>query len=105
MPQQSLTSSARPRRIPDPQYFQRGCRWFGRVLIFFLTAQNRRRALRSERKHLPAWESAITTLREETQKSRENGLVDRARVLNVGLYLLVMDRDFSVLKLDMVSTF
>jgi len=54
---------------------------------------------------LPALESAIATLAEQKVKAQERGLVHVERISNVGLYLLLMDRDFAVLKVDMVSTF
>jgi hypothetical protein len=49
--------------------------------------------------------SAITTTRKELIRARELGLVDAERIYNVGLYVLLADRDFSVLKVEMVSTF
>ncbi len=47
---------------------------------------------------------AITIFREQQTKARANGLIHRDRILNVGLYLLLMDRDFSILQVEMVSS-
>lgn len=66
--------------------------------------RNRRRTLKAEKKRLPALEAAITTLTEQKVKAQERGLVHAERIYNVGLYLLLMDKDFAVLKVDMVST-
>lgn len=47
----------------------------------------------------------METLKRELLKARERGTDHAARILNVGLFVLLMDRDFAVLKVDMVSTF
>lgn len=102
--QQQKPTAAHTNTIPDPRDLPRGSRWFGKALIFFLTRRNRLQTLRGERKRIPALESAIATLKAQKIKAQELGLVHAERIHNVGLYLLLMDRDFSVLKVDMVST-
>ena len=92
-------------RMPSAAQFPPGWRWFGRALIAYLCSRNRRSALAAERKRLPALESAIATIKRELLRARELALLDAERVHNVGLYILLMDRDFAVLKVEMVSTF
>ena len=91
--------------MPSADQFPPGWRWFGRALIGYLCNRNRRSVLAAERKRLPALESAIATIKRELLRARELGLLDAERVHNVGLYVLLMDRDFAVLKVEMVSTF
>lgn len=90
--------------IPSENNFPAGWRWLGRLIIFFVTNRNRWRTSRKERKRLIELTRTITTLRDQHRKARANGLSHRERILNVGLYVLLMDRDFSVLKTEMVST-
>jgi hypothetical protein len=90
---------------PDHRDFPQGWRWFGKILIFFLKSKNHRSITRKESNRIPHLEAAIQTLREQQIKARERGLVHAERIHNVGLYILLMDRDFSVLKIEMVSTF
>ncbi|MEK7675205.1 MAG: hypothetical protein AAB676_05130 [Verrucomicrobiota bacterium] len=105
MRKQSAAKSSASAFLPGHKHFPYGWRWFGKLLIWFLVSRNRRSVLKKERKRIPALDSAIKTVRREQLKARERGLVHAERVFNVGLYVLVMDRDFSVLKVDMVSTF
>src|SRR5205823_12388919 len=88
---------------PSENDFPAGWRWLGRIVIFLVTTQNRWRTSRKERKRLTELTRTITIFREQQTKARANGLAHRERILNVGLYVLVMDRDFSVLKTEMVS--
>ena len=97
--------SAPPTNFPDHRDFPKGWRWFGKALIFYLTNRNRRHTISAEKKRLPALELAIATLTEQKIKAQERGLVHAEPIHNIGLYLLLMDRDFAVLKVDMVSTF
>jgi hypothetical protein len=97
--------SAQTASFPGHQDFPKGWRWLGKVLVFYLMNRNRRRVLRAEKKRLPVLESAIATLAKQKVKAHERGLVHVEQIHNVGLYLLLMDRDFAVLKVDMVSTF
>ena len=105
MGQTQKSISAQTTSFPEHRDFPKGWRWFGKALIFYLTNRNRRHTLRAEKERLPALESAIATLTEQKLKAQERGLVHAERIHNVGLYLLLMDRDFAVLKVDMVSTF
>lgn len=90
---------------PNHRDFPQGWQWFGKLLIFFLRNKNHRAITRKERRRIPHLEAAIQTLQQEQIRSRERGLVHSERIYNVGLYILLMDRDFSVLKVEMVSTF
>lgn len=90
---------------PDHRDFPQGWQWFGKLLIFFLKNKNCRAITRKERRRIPHLEAAIQTLQQEQIKARERGLVHAERIYNVGLYILLVDRDFSVLKVEMVSTF
>jgi hypothetical protein len=89
--------------FPSENDFPAGWRWLGRLVIFFVTTRNRWRTSRSERKRLIELCHAITILRNEHRKARANELAHRERILNVGLYVLLIDRDFSVLRTEMVS--
>jgi len=91
--------------IPSENNFPFGWRWLGRLVIFFITNRNRLRTFRKEKKRLIDLIRAITIFREQQTKARASGLLHRERILNVGLYVLLMDRDFSPLKIEMVSTF
>ena len=90
--------------IPSENNFPVGSRWLGRIIILFITSRNRLRTSRKERKRLVELSRTITILRDEHRKARANGFAHRERILNVGLYVLLMDRDFSILKTEMVST-
>ena len=91
--------------IPSENDFPVGWRWLGRFVIFFITNRNRWRTSRKGKKRLIELMRAITIFREQQTKARANGLIHRDRILNVGLYLLLMDRDFSILQVEMVSSF
>jgi hypothetical protein len=56
-----------------------------------------------EQARLPRLDEAIATSRKELLRARDMGLEDRERVFNVGLYILLMDRDFAVVKLQMAT--
>ena len=90
--------------IPSPNDFPVGWRWLASLVIFLVTNRNRWRTSRKERKRLIELTRTITILRDQHRKARANGLAHRERILNVGLYVLLMDRDFSVLRTEMVST-
>jgi hypothetical protein len=91
--------------VPDHKNLPRGWRWLGKLLILSVIRRNQWRTWKTERKRIPVLDSTIGTFREQQYKARERGLVHVERVYNVGLYVLLMDRDFSILKFDMVSTF
>jgi hypothetical protein len=91
--------------IPSENNFPGGWRWLGRLVIFFVTNRNRWRTSRNESKRLVELTRTITIFRDQHAKARAHRLVHRERILNVGLYLLLMHRDFSILKREMVSTF
>jgi hypothetical protein len=59
---------------------------------------------RREKKDLTELTRTITILRDQQTQARTNELVHRERILNVGLYVLLMYRDIYVLRADMVST-
>jgi hypothetical protein len=99
-----VISSKSEFHIPSERDFPVGWRWLARFITLFVTSRNRWRTSRRERKRLIELARTIATLREQQTKARENRLIHRDRILNVGLYLLLMDRDFSVLKMEMVST-
>ena len=69
-----------------------------------VTSRNQWRTSRKEKKRLVELTRTIAILREQHRKARDGGLAHRERILNVGLYVLLMDRDFSVLRTEMVST-
>jgi hypothetical protein len=91
--------------LPSASDFPRGWRWLGAAVITYLTTRNRWRSTRSERKRRPVLDRTINTLREQQLKCQKYGLSDLQRVNNVSLYLLLVDRDFSFMKTEMVSTF
>lgn len=91
--------------LPSISDFPRGWRWLGAAVITFVTTRNRWRTTRSEQKRRPVLNHTINTLREQQLKCRDYGLSDLERVNNVSLYLLLVDRDFSFMKTEMVSTF
>ena len=91
--------------IPSENDFPVGWRWLGRLVILFVKSRNWWRTSRREKKRLIELSRTITILRDQKTRARANGLAHRERILNVGLYVLLMDRDFSVLKTEMVSTF
>lgn len=105
MPKQSSDNSPASRPIPSHSDLPRGWQWLGKFLIWFVVSRSRRRALREERVRLPILESTIETAKSELIKARERGADHTVRVFNVGLFVLLMDRDFAVLKVDMVSSF
>lgn len=90
--------------LPSASDFPRGWRWLGAAVITYVTIRNRWRTTRSERKRGPVLNHTINTLREQQLKCQEYGLSDLQRVNNVSLYLLLVDRDFSFMKTEMVST-
>jgi hypothetical protein len=90
--------------IPSENDFPAGWRWLARLVIFLITSRNRWRTSRNETKRLVELTRTIAIFRDQHRKARNNGLVHRERILNVGLYVLLMDRDFSVLRIEMVST-
>jgi hypothetical protein len=91
--------------LPNRSDFPVGWRWLASLVTFLVTSRNRRRTSRDERKRLVELERTIKILRDQQLKAREAGLIHKERIFNVGLYLLLMDRDFSFLKIEMVSTF
>jgi len=96
-----------PKRVsafPRAEDVPRQWRWFARLLTLYLVSRNRRSTLKTERVRVPALDSAILTGKQEIERSRKYGTVHSERILNVGLYVLLMDRDYAVLKLEMVST-
>jgi hypothetical protein len=105
MPKLSTGTPSAIRSIPDHTDFPQGWQWFGKLFIRLLVTRNRRRVLRTERKRMPVLDATIETVRDELLKARERGTVHAERVFNVGLFILLVDRDFAVLKVDMVSSF
>lgn len=101
----STTKSSAPRSIPNHADLPVGWQWFGKLFIWFIVARNRRGALRRERERLPVLDGAIETARGELVKARERGMIHAERVFNVSLFMLLVDRDFAVLRVDMVSSF
>ena len=49
-------------------------------------------------------DQTIEIFRNEQFKAREHELIHRSRMCNLGLYLLLVDRDLSILKTQMVSS-
>jgi hypothetical protein len=86
-----------------PEDFPRGSQWLGRLVLYYLMTRNHRNALRSERKLSIYRESAIEAMRQLLQSAANNGLPHVQKVSNLSLYLLLMDRDFAILKVDMVA--
>ena len=105
MPKQFTGTTSAIRSIPDHTNFPRGWQWFGELFIRLLVSRNRRCVLRTELKRIPELDATIETVRDELLKARERGTLHAERVFNVGLFVLLMDRDFAVLKVDMVSSF
>jgi hypothetical protein len=91
--------------IPSENNFPVGWRWLGRLVILIITSRNRWRTSQGEKRRLIELTRTIKILRDQQSKAREAGLIHKERIFNVGLYLLLMDRDFSFLKIEMVSTF
>jgi hypothetical protein len=58
----------------------------------------KRRIQRAERPRLKVLEETIQSMRTQHAKFCEHGLVDTIAVSNAALYVLLFDRDFSVLK-------
>lgn len=92
-------------RIPSEEDFPAGLQWLGRLVIDAIVFRNRCRSVADERARLPTVRSTIETFREQLANARANGLVHVERVFNVGLYVLLIDRDFGAVKVEMVSTF
>ena len=90
--------------IPDPGSFPRGWRSLAKLLIVFLRSRNQWRTWKVEKKRIPALDASINIFRKELLRCRELGLVDAERIYNVGLYLLLTDRDCAILKVQMVSS-
>lgn len=86
-----------------PEDFPRGSQWLGRLVLYYLMTRNHRNALRSERKHSIYRDSAIEAVRQLLQSAAKNCLPHVKTVSNLSLYLLLMDRDFSILKVDMIA--
>lgn len=72
-------------------------------MLYYLMTRNHRNALRSERKHSIYRDSAIDAVRQLLQSAAKNCLPHVHQVSKLSLYLLLMDRDFSILKVDMVA--
>jgi hypothetical protein len=100
-----MSTAGKPTRIPKPEDYPSGWQWFGRIVIYWVTSRNQRRGLKRHRKNIPALENTIATLKEQLAKSQKHGLEDAIRIHNVGLYLLLMNRDVAIIRLDIVSTF
>ena len=91
--------------IPGHLDFPRGWRWFGKFVVFIVVTRNRFRTWRRERKRLLVLDRTIDIIRSEQSKAQAQELIHRSRVYNVALYVLLIDRDLSILKTLMVSSF
>lgn len=60
-----------------------------------------RTAVRQERRRAKVLEGTSDTVRSNYESANRQGLADFKLVYNTALYLLLFDRDFSVLKLQM----
>ncbi len=60
-----------------------------------------RKSIRQERHRARVLEQTIDTFRSNYESANRHGLADFSVVYNTALYLLLLDRDFSVLKLQM----
>lgn len=74
-----------------------------RLLERVLTIRNQRRVEKQDRKRLPALEQTIQSIRQACARSDKLGVFHYRRIYNVCLYVLVLDRDMAVLRLDFVS--
>jgi hypothetical protein len=91
--------------VPDHENLPRGWRWLAKLLILFLRSRNQWRTWNVERKRLPILDGTIKIFRDGLERCRKLGLADADRIYNVGLYLLLADRDCAVLKVQMISSF
>ena len=74
------------------------------LLMSLLVFRNRRRTVRTERRRVPEIERAIRLFYEQAVKYRNDGWIHRARIANIALFLLVLERDMAEYKLEMVSS-
>src|SRR5262249_12903510 len=79
--------------------------WVAQLFKDSLAMTNRWRRTSEERQRLAVLDSTMSTVREQLANARTTGLDHLAGVYNVGLYLLLVDRVFSVVSIEMVSTF
>src|SRR5205814_3605934 len=73
-------------------------------VVFIVVTRNRFRTWRRERKRLLVLDRTIDIIRSEQSKAQAQELIHRSRVYNVALYVLLIDRDLSILKTLMVSS-
>jgi hypothetical protein len=89
-----------PELATVPKHF----RWLGRLLMALIVGRNRWRLLKAERRRVPEIESAIELFYEQAVKYRRDGWAHRARLANVSLFILVLERDIAEYKVEMVSS-
>jgi len=100
-PSEGITQS----NVPDYENLPRGWHWLAKLLILFLRSRNQWRTWNVERKRLPILNGTIKIFRDGLARCRKLGLADADRIYNVGLYLLLADRDCAILKVQMISSF
>lgn len=71
-----------------------------KLLALPIIVWNRLSHLVRERKRISAIEGAIKSIRREYDRAKKNRMPHFQRVYNVGLYILVFEYDFSILKND-----
>src|SRR5436853_6536521 len=89
--------------IPDEKVLPPRLQWLGRLFIDTVASTVRWRISAEESRRLPVLDSTIETLREELTRARKHGLEHMEALFNVGLYALLLDRDFAVVKTEMAT--
>jgi hypothetical protein len=93
-----MTPSPRKPLKPAAQEFKRKHPSAARLIERLVTWRYKRRIQRSERPRLRVLEETIHTVRAQHAKFCDHGFADTIAVSNAALYVLLFDRDFSVLK-------
>lgn len=60
--------------------------------------------MKADRHRIDVIDEAIATLYRETETARQKGWLHRERLMNVSLFVLVLERDFAEYRLEMVSS-
>lgn len=93
-----MTSSPPKPLTPAAQAFRRKHPTVARLIERIVMWPYKRRIRRAEGPRLKALEETIETVRAQHTKFCDHGLADTIAVSNAALYVLLFDRDFSVLK-------
>jgi hypothetical protein len=91
-------------QLPSLDAVPKHLRWIVELTKGFVTTRNRRAASCRQKELIPALDGAIAQTRKSFERAKAIKLPHMMSIYNVALYLLILQRDVEIIKLEYVST-